>query len=76
MKNGVKQGAILSPILFCFYMNNLFKIMKIKRTGCFIGEYFAGMYGYADDPFLISPSRKVQHKSRSCQKQDKGNYFQ
>ena len=49
---------LTSPILFCFYMNNLFQIMKRKRTVCFIGEYFAGMFGYADDLFLISSSRK------------------
>ena len=58
MKNGVKQGAILSPILFCFYMNNLFRIIKKERTGCFIGQYFAGLCGYVDDLFILSPSRK------------------
>ena len=39
-------------------MNDLFKILKKKRTGCFISDHFAGLYGYADDLFLISPSRK------------------
>ena len=24
IRNGVRQGAVLSPILICFYMNNLF----------------------------------------------------
>ena len=28
LKNGVKQGAVLSPLLFCFYMNDLFKVLK------------------------------------------------
>ena len=32
MTNGVKQGTIPSPILFCFYMNNLSGIMTKKRT--------------------------------------------
>ena len=26
--NGVRQGAVLSPILFCSYMNDLFKLMR------------------------------------------------
>ena len=58
ISNGVKQGAVLSPILFCFYMNNLFSIMKNNKTGCHVGNYFAGLFGYADDLFIISPSRK------------------
>ena len=57
MKNGVRQGAVLSPVLYCFYMNNLFKIMKNSKNGCFIGSYYAGMFGYADDILLICPSR-------------------
>ena len=32
--------------------------MRKKKTGCHIGNYFSGLYGYADDLFLISPSRK------------------
>ena len=26
MKNGVRQGAVLSPVLYCFYMNNYSKL--------------------------------------------------
>ena len=45
ISNGLKQGAVLLPSLFCFYMNNLFKIMRDAKTGCYIGDYFAGLYG-------------------------------
>ena len=55
--NGVRQGAILSPILFCFYMNNLFSILRASRTGCHVGSYYAGALGYADDLLLLCPSR-------------------
>ena len=58
ISNGVKQGSVLSPILFCFYMNNLFSLMKNNKTGCHVGNYFAGLFGYADDLFIISHSRK------------------
>ena len=58
VRNGVRQGAILSPILFCLYMNDLFKLLRDARTGCYIGNYFAGAMGYADDLLMLCPSRK------------------
>jgi hypothetical protein len=57
IKNGVRQGAVLSPIIFCFYMNNLFFELRRSRSGCKIGPYYAGAHGYADDLLLLCPSR-------------------
>ena len=57
IKNGVRQGAVLSPIIFCFYVNNLFSELRRCRSGCKIGPYYAGGHGYADDLLLLSPSR-------------------
>ena len=48
---------MLSPVLFCFYVNDLFKVLKTTKNGCTIGPYYAGVYGYADDLFLLCPSR-------------------
>ena len=56
LQNGVKQGAVLSAILYCIYMNGLFKLMRDRRTGCWIEDNFVGMVGYADDNFLLSPT--------------------
>ena len=66
--NGVKQGAVLSAILYCVYMNELFNIMKKKRYGCWIhGEYY-GLIGYADDLFLLAPSENaLQEMLRTCE---------
>ena len=57
IKNGVRQGAVLSPIIFCFYVNDLFKELRRSRSGCTVGPYYAGGLGYADDLLLLCPSR-------------------
>ena len=31
LSNGVKQGAVLSDILFCVYVNNLYKLLRRKK---------------------------------------------
>ena len=54
--NGVKQGAVLSAILFCVYIDGLFSVLRRKKSGCWIDDHFFGMLGYADDIMLISPS--------------------
>ena len=54
--NGVKQGAVLSAILFCVYIDGLFSVLRRKRNGCWIDGHFYGVLGYADDIMLISPT--------------------
>jgi len=56
LTNGVKQGAVLSAILYCVYMNGLFELLRKRSSGCWIEENFLGMIGYADDSFLLSPT--------------------
>jgi len=38
--NGVKQGGILSPVLFCVYIDGLLKALHVAGVGCFIGNIF------------------------------------
>ena len=56
IKNGVRQGAILSGILYCFYTNDLFTLLRRNRTGCWVNNVFMGIFGYSDDNLLVAPS--------------------
>ena len=54
--NGVRQGAILSGILYCFYVNNLFSLLRRKTSGCWVNNVYHGIFGYSDDNWVLSPS--------------------
>ena len=56
IRNGVRQGAVLSPILFNLYTKDLFNLLE-KIGGPRIGGEFFGVFGYADDLALFSNSR-------------------
>ena len=58
VKNGVRQGAILSPSLFCVYLDTLLCLLRDAGVGCHIGGQFLGAYGYADDVILLAPTRE------------------
>ena len=54
--NEVKQGGVLSPILFTIYIDELLLKLRSCSYGCYIDDRFVGSLGYADDITLISPS--------------------
>lgn len=56
MKNGVKQGGVLSPLLFTLYYDVLLHRLIHLGLGCRIGSSYAGAFAYADDVLLLSPS--------------------
>ena len=56
ISNGVKQGAVLSLILFTNYIDKLLTRLRESGVGCHIDGVFAGAFGYADDTVLLAPS--------------------
>ena len=56
ISNGVKQGAVLSPVLFTDYIDKLLMRLRESGVGCHIDGLFAGAFGYADDIVLLAPS--------------------
>lgn len=56
IKAGVRQGGILSPLLFAIYIEDILTELKRKRKGCIIDGVFLGCFLYADDILLITHS--------------------
>ena len=68
VKNGVRQGAVSSPILFCVYINNLILRLRNSTVGCQLNGIYLGIWVYADDIVLLSPSRAgLQFMTNMCE---------
>ena len=74
VRNGVRQGAILSPSLFCVYLDVLLSRLRDAGIGCHIGGEFLGGFGYADDVTLLSPTRQgLQSMLTICEEFSEGH---
>ena len=56
VSNGVKQGGILSPLLFCVYFDELLIRIRDSGLGCHVGHLSYAGLGYADDVTTAAPS--------------------
>lgn len=54
--NGIRQGGVISPVLFCVYIDELLTRLEKKGAGCWVGSKFYGAIGYADDLSLLAPT--------------------
>ena len=59
IKNGTRQGSVLSPAFFSVYIDDLLTELRKSGIGCYIGERFFGAAGYADDIVLLAPCRSA-----------------
>jgi hypothetical protein len=55
----VRQGGILSPILFNVYIDSLSVTLSSLSTGCYINSVCYNHLIYADDTVLLAPSPKA-----------------
>ena len=57
-EKGVKQGGVLSPILFSIYINKLIEKLRETRIGIKLEEGRINALFYADDIIFIAETRK------------------
>ena len=57
VKNGVRQGAVSSAILFAVYIDKILDILRMSGFGCHIHGVFLGALVFADDVMLLSATR-------------------
>ena len=55
--NGTRQGSVLSPTLFAVYLDGLLQQLRELGVGCHLGGWWYGAACFADDLFLLAPSR-------------------
>ena len=67
--NGIRQGGLISPLLFNVYMDNLSCKLNVLGVGCYVSNTCINHICYADDLVILAPSvRALQCLLDQCSK--------
>ena len=55
-RQGVRQGGILSPFLYCLFVDELLDILAQSGFGVSVGNVYCGSPMYANDLALVASS--------------------
>ena len=56
LRAGVRQGGVLSPLLFSLAIDSIVSKIKSANVGCYISTICCCIFLYADDILLLSPT--------------------
>ena len=77
MSNGIRQGSVLSPLLFNVYVDQLNVLLNESRIGCHIGNKVLNNFAYADDLAIVCPSASgLNDLLRLCEEFARRHYIQ
>ena len=55
MLSGVRQGGVLSPVLFAIFIDILVLKINVSNIGCYMSSVCVSIFLYADDILLLAP---------------------
>ena len=59
IKNGTRQGAILSPVFWAVYCDLMIQELRQLGVGAHVAGMFMGVACYADDVVLVAPCQQA-----------------
>jgi len=67
LQRGVRQGGVLSSVFYTVYIDDLIQLLADSGCGTYVNDVFTGVVVYADDIFLLAPTRcALQHMLDIC----------
>ena len=57
--NGTRQGGLISPLIFSYYINGIIDDVSQMASGCELGGIKTNIICYADDICLLAPSNQA-----------------